>query len=209
MQTRVSASDREFVQVSAGLSRMLLGKMTGLSAARRLWVVSDGALEYLPFAALPAPGSTTLLVALQDRPPAFGLDDSRSTATAFRSACSARRRGVRRPRVPGRRRTRSSRALTNASSRVTFCTRPSIFRSSAAMPISPVCPGFGLRRRVKSRSSSRIAARRPWEALDFDASRSEANETRARPLMHSSTPAATDGPAGNAHRAGCGAFDAR
>jgi hypothetical protein len=38
MQTRVNASDREFAQVSAQLSRMLLGKMTGLSGAHRLWV---------------------------------------------------------------------------------------------------------------------------------------------------------------------------
>jgi hypothetical protein len=38
--------------------RMPLGKMTGLSGAHRLWVVSDGALESLPFAALPAPGSS-------------------------------------------------------------------------------------------------------------------------------------------------------
>lgn len=67
MQARVGAADREFAQVSAELSRILLGqalgKMTGLSGARRLWVVSDGALEYLPFAALPAPGSTAPLVA--------------------------------------------------------------------------------------------------------------------------------------------------
>jgi CHAT domain-containing protein len=67
MQARVSASDREFAQVSAELSRMLLepllGKTKTLSGARRLWVVSDGALEYLPFEALPEPGSTAPLVA--------------------------------------------------------------------------------------------------------------------------------------------------
>jgi CHAT domain-containing protein len=62
-QARASASDREFVQISSQLSRMLLTPMKGLSSSRRLWVVSDGALEYLPFAALPAPGSTVPLVA--------------------------------------------------------------------------------------------------------------------------------------------------
>jgi CHAT domain-containing protein/tetratricopeptide (TPR) repeat protein len=61
-QARVSASDREFASVSAELSHTLLGPMKGLSGARRLWVVSDGALEYLPFAALPAPGSMAPLV---------------------------------------------------------------------------------------------------------------------------------------------------
>src|ERR1700722_6539337 len=62
-QARVSASDREFASASVELSHMLLGPMKGLSGARRLWVVSDGALEYLPFAALPTPGSTAPLVA--------------------------------------------------------------------------------------------------------------------------------------------------
>ena len=62
MQARVRASDLEFTQISADLSRMLLGPLKGLPGARRLWVVSDGALEYLPFAALPAPGSTAPLI---------------------------------------------------------------------------------------------------------------------------------------------------
>ena len=61
-EERVGASDREFARTAAELSHTLLGPMTGLAGVRRLWIVSDGALEYLPFAALPAPGSTAPLV---------------------------------------------------------------------------------------------------------------------------------------------------
>jgi CHAT domain-containing protein len=44
--------DRTF----AALSRSLLGPATGRLGTRRLLIVSDGALSYLPFAALPVPG---------------------------------------------------------------------------------------------------------------------------------------------------------
>jgi CHAT domain-containing protein/Tfp pilus assembly protein PilF len=59
----VSAADREFERLSQELSQRLLGPLPGLSGFRRLWIVSDGALEYLPFTALPVPGTKTPLVA--------------------------------------------------------------------------------------------------------------------------------------------------
>jgi CHAT domain-containing protein len=59
----VSAADREFERLSQELSRRLLGPLPSLSGFERLWIVSDGALEYLPFTALPLPGTKMPLVA--------------------------------------------------------------------------------------------------------------------------------------------------
>lgn len=60
---RIAEADREFEQTMVELSRILLGPIHGLSSLHRLWVVSDGALEYLPIAALPVPGTHSPLVA--------------------------------------------------------------------------------------------------------------------------------------------------
>lgn len=49
-------------QEMADLSRMLLAPASGLFEGKRLVVVPDGALHYVPFAALPAPGSDEPLV---------------------------------------------------------------------------------------------------------------------------------------------------
>lgn len=46
----------------AELSRLLLGPVAGRLGGRRLLVSPDGALHYVPFAALPLPGTTTPLV---------------------------------------------------------------------------------------------------------------------------------------------------
>lgn len=51
--------DRTFAE----LSRSLLGQAASRLGARRLLIVGDGALSYLPFAALPAPGGGEPLVA--------------------------------------------------------------------------------------------------------------------------------------------------
>jgi CHAT domain-containing protein/Tfp pilus assembly protein PilF len=45
----------EYKNVAATLGRMLLGPVAGQLDKKRLLIVSDGALEYIPFAALPAP----------------------------------------------------------------------------------------------------------------------------------------------------------
>jgi len=53
----------EYAALSRQLSAQLLGPLAPkLGKARRLWIVPDGALEYLPFAALPLPGSSAPLV---------------------------------------------------------------------------------------------------------------------------------------------------
>ena len=65
-QERINAADQGFGKISAQLSGMLLGRVSGLGAVTRLWVVSDGALEYLPFAAFPMPGTGRPLIATDE-----------------------------------------------------------------------------------------------------------------------------------------------
>jgi CHAT domain-containing protein len=53
---RVDQSDAEYWQEASRLSEMLLGPVAKRMAGKRILVVADGALQYLPFAALPVPG---------------------------------------------------------------------------------------------------------------------------------------------------------
>lgn len=55
---RVRRADADYPQEAVGLSQMLLGPVAGLLGKKRLLIVSDGALQYLPFAALPIPERT-------------------------------------------------------------------------------------------------------------------------------------------------------
>jgi hypothetical protein len=61
----VNKSDALDPAALADLSRMLLGPVADQLGRKRLLVVTDGALQYLPFGALPAPGGNR-------RPPAKG-----------------------------------------------------------------------------------------------------------------------------------------
>jgi CHAT domain-containing protein/Tfp pilus assembly protein PilF len=57
MQARVATADSEFVKAASALSRVLLGAIGSQLGRRRLLIVADGGLLYIPFAALPEPGS--------------------------------------------------------------------------------------------------------------------------------------------------------
>src|SRR4030095_88792 len=52
---RVNAGDKEFAEVSGELSRLILDPAAGELGAKRLLIVADGALHYIPFGALPDP----------------------------------------------------------------------------------------------------------------------------------------------------------
>jgi CHAT domain-containing protein/tetratricopeptide (TPR) repeat protein len=54
---RVSASEREYWREAAALGEMLLGPVAAQLGTKRLLVVADGALQYIPFDALPAPAA--------------------------------------------------------------------------------------------------------------------------------------------------------
>jgi CHAT domain-containing protein len=56
---RVRQADAEYPNAAATLSNMLLGPVAAQLGQKRLLVVPDGALEYLPFAALADPGQTS------------------------------------------------------------------------------------------------------------------------------------------------------
>jgi CHAT domain-containing protein/tetratricopeptide (TPR) repeat protein len=52
---RVAKADDEYPRAAAALAQMVLGPVAERLAMKRLLIVSDGALQYVPFAALPAP----------------------------------------------------------------------------------------------------------------------------------------------------------
>ena len=52
---RVQKADADYAQAATALSQMLLGPVAGQLGRKRLLIVPDGALEYLPFAALTVP----------------------------------------------------------------------------------------------------------------------------------------------------------
>lgn len=54
-RARVARADAQYPRVAAALSRMLLGPVAAQLGKKRLLIVADGALQYIPFAALPAP----------------------------------------------------------------------------------------------------------------------------------------------------------
>jgi CHAT domain-containing protein/Tfp pilus assembly protein PilF len=57
---RVQLADAEYPIAATALSNMLLGPVAAQLKQKRLLVVPDGALEYLPFAALTVPGQTSM-----------------------------------------------------------------------------------------------------------------------------------------------------
>ena len=54
---RIERADADYLTAARALSRMVLDPVRDHLTNKRLLVVSDGALQYIPFAALPAPGS--------------------------------------------------------------------------------------------------------------------------------------------------------
>jgi CHAT domain-containing protein len=54
-RARIAQSRVEFRELAQELSRLLLGPVAGQLGLRRLLIVADGALHYIPFAALPSP----------------------------------------------------------------------------------------------------------------------------------------------------------
>ncbi|MGB7922688.1 MAG: tetratricopeptide repeat protein [Pyrinomonadaceae bacterium] len=57
--TRIARADAEYIEAASALSQMILGPAAAHLGRRRLLIISDGALDYIPFAALPAPHATS------------------------------------------------------------------------------------------------------------------------------------------------------
>jgi CHAT domain-containing protein len=54
---RVQRDERDYQKAVAALSQMILGPVSTYLNGKRLLIVADGALQYIPFAALPEPGN--------------------------------------------------------------------------------------------------------------------------------------------------------
>jgi len=54
-QLRIARAERSYNEIAGALSQMLLGPIATQINGKRLLIVGEGALQYLPFAALPAP----------------------------------------------------------------------------------------------------------------------------------------------------------
>jgi CHAT domain-containing protein/tetratricopeptide (TPR) repeat protein len=54
-QARMNKAEAEFSKAAGELSHMALGPLAGQLGEKRLLIVSDGALQYIPFAVLPSP----------------------------------------------------------------------------------------------------------------------------------------------------------
>jgi len=61
-RVRLAKDDAQYVDASRDLSTKLLGPVAKELQQKRLVIVADGALQYVPFAALPAPSSTSSLL---------------------------------------------------------------------------------------------------------------------------------------------------
>jgi CHAT domain-containing protein/Tfp pilus assembly protein PilF len=62
---RLGRAEAEYPQAAARLSRIVLDPIAKLLSGKRLLIVSDGALHYVPFAALPLPGKPLLPLVAQ------------------------------------------------------------------------------------------------------------------------------------------------
>jgi CHAT domain-containing protein/Tfp pilus assembly protein PilF len=57
-QAEEDVVERKYIQAASKMSALLLGPVADLIPGKRLLIVSDGALQYIPFSALPTPGSS-------------------------------------------------------------------------------------------------------------------------------------------------------
>jgi CHAT domain-containing protein/tetratricopeptide (TPR) repeat protein len=55
-RTRLAQAEEDYTKTAAQLSQMLLAPVASHLKTSRLFIISDGALQYVPFAALPKPG---------------------------------------------------------------------------------------------------------------------------------------------------------
>lgn len=56
-RARLADAEAEYTQAAGALSRMILGPVAGELGSKRIVIVADGALQYVPFAALPDPSA--------------------------------------------------------------------------------------------------------------------------------------------------------
>jgi len=87
---RVRSAEAQYWREAAELSQILLGPVAGQLQGRRLAIVAEGSLQYLPFAALPVPNDPNSTVPLIVKHEVVNLP-SLSTLALLRKETSARR----------------------------------------------------------------------------------------------------------------------
>jgi len=166
---RLSAAQAEFARTAALLSSRLLAPIGRGLEAPCLWIVADGALAYLPFAALPVPGSGIPLVKdhqIAGLPSASVLaalraEDAKRTAPDRSVAVFADPVfSVHDARVNGGTETAPDETVTRAAAESGVADLPRLYFSrQEAEAIRQLAP-----------------AHETWTALDFDASREAAKK---------------------------------
>lgn len=175
------------VESARALSKMVLGPVSGLLHGQRLIVISDGALQYVPFAALPQPrsGQATSLARNSSAPLAAEYEivalPSASVLIALRAQAAERTPGSRlvavfADPVFGKNDERVASSISTASEPAGEpATRERLSRSlrdiSAGEDGSIVLPRLSFTRREAHAIFAVTPKDRGWEALDFDASR--------------------------------------
>jgi CHAT domain-containing protein/Tfp pilus assembly protein PilF len=97
-QARVQQADAGYPAAAAALSRMVLGPVAGQLSTKRLLIVADGALQYVPFSALPEPAmSGPLTITTEDGPPLILNHEIVSVPSASVVAVLRREFGARPP----------------------------------------------------------------------------------------------------------------
>jgi CHAT domain-containing protein len=217
-RSRVARADEEYPAASALLSRMVIGPAAGLLGAKRLVIVAPGALQLVPFGALPAPvpsSANAPLIATHEvtvLPSALTLVVLRKVAgTRERAAHGVTiladpvfsREDERLAEVPSRREARGEGAVLKVGAGVSV----SELRTSIGVPNQKpdagrdfAGPYAALPRLFRTRwEAEQIAALYPQGqsllALDFDASKEAAEGTRAGAsrVIHFATHAIIDG----------------
>lgn len=96
---RVRAADEEYAVLAAELSRGLLGPVGGQLGDKRLLVVADGQLQYIPFDALPSPQDDTHGAA-HEPPPPLVIRNEVVSLPSVSALAALRREGRERARAP-------------------------------------------------------------------------------------------------------------
>jgi CHAT domain-containing protein len=173
----MESEEKDVTAAAAELSRLVLGPLGGRLTTRRLVLVADGGLQYVPFAALPDPRSGAPLVALHE---IVGLP-SAATLVLLRRDREKRTRPSKTVAVladpvfeaSDERLGEASRAASakpGASGRA-GTSRAGIDRAAEAVGFSGPIPRLPFTRREARAILAGVPARASLAALDFDASR--------------------------------------
>ncbi len=92
-EARWAKADADYFKTATNLSRIVLGPVAGLLQGKRLLIVSDGALQYIPFSALPTPDKPQIPLILEHEivnlPSASVVAELRRTALGRKEAPKA------------------------------------------------------------------------------------------------------------------------